>query len=120
MGREKRKSKMAEDIIRLQNDDGTWGNSFHSLGIPRRKHFLTTEQALRRLKVLGFTMEDDPIQKTVHCMTSCLRGERKIDGCREKTHDWDLFIQLMLSTWIRMFEPDNELAFTFAMRWAGV
>lgn len=62
MGREKRKSKVAEDIIRLQNDDGTWGNSFHSLGIPRRKHFLTTEQALRRLKVLGFIMEDDPIK----------------------------------------------------------
>lgn len=111
---------IAKQIIELQNEDGTWGNVFHSLAQPNKKYPLTTEQALRRLKTLGFTIEDAPIRKAVDCMTSCLRGERKIDDYWEKTLDWDLFTKLMLSTWIRIFEPDNELALNFARRWANV
>ena len=37
--------KIAEEIIALQNADGTWGNEFHSLSIPNKKKTLTTEQA---------------------------------------------------------------------------
>lgn len=64
--------KYVKDIIELQNDDGTWGQVFHSLSQPNKKHPLTTEQALRRQKVLGFTINDTPIRKAVDCMTSCL------------------------------------------------
>ena len=71
--------KIAESILALQNEDGTWGNMFHSLAVPNNKTPLTTEQALRRLKGLGFTLEDEPIRKAVDCMVSCLRGERRID-----------------------------------------
>jgi len=42
--------KIAQEIISLQKDDGTWGYEFHSLSIPNNKKPLTTEQALRRLK----------------------------------------------------------------------
>lgn len=112
--------KLANDIIELQNEDGTWGHMFHSLAQPNKKYPLTTEQALRRLKVLGFTIEDTPIRKAVDCMTACLRGERRIDDYWEKTLDWELYAQLMLSTWIRIFEPDNEYALAFARRWAKV
>ena len=45
---------------------------------------LTTEQALRRLKLLGFTILDEPIKKSVGCMVACLNGERKIDNYHEK------------------------------------
>lgn len=113
-------SKSAQKIIELQNDDGTWGQLFHSLALPDKRYPLTTEQALRRLRVLGFTIQDVPIQKAVDCMTSCLLGERKIDDYWEKTHDWELFTKLMLSTWIRVFEPDNEPALKFAKRWSNV
>lgn len=112
--------KIAQQIIELQNEDGTWGNMFHSLAMPNNKQLLTTEQALRRLKRLGFSMEDAPIQKAVDCMTSCLRGERKIDDYWEKTLDWDLFTKLMLSTWVKIFDPNNEVALAFAKRWANV
>ena len=111
---------LAKKIIELQNNDGTWGPSFHSLAQPNPKSPLTTEQALRRLKSLGFTIEDEPIRKAVDCMTACLRGDRKIDDYWEKTYDWDLFTQLMLSTWIKIFDPSNELALIFAKRWANV
>lgn len=81
--------KHAQEILALQHPDGTWGNMFHSFAQPNGKNPLTTEQALRRLKTLGFTMEDEPIRRIVDCMVSCLRGERKIDNYQEKGQ-WDL------------------------------
>ncbi len=115
-----RNGKWAEEIISLQNPDGTWGNMFHSLCAPNKRYPLTTEQALRRLKILGFTIKDMPIRSAVDCMTSCLRGERKIDNYSEKSRDWQLFTKLMLSSWVRIFEPDNETALNFAKKWADV
>ena len=112
--------QIAQHIINLQREDGTWGNEFHSMAMPNNKTPLTTEQALRRLQLLGFTIEDTPIRKTVDCMTSCLRGERKIDNYWEKTQDWNLFTKLMLSTWVKIFEPDNTLALAFAKQWATI
>ncbi len=49
---------------------------------------LTIEQALRRLKLLGFTILDEPIKKSVDCMVACLNGERKIDNYHEKGRDF--------------------------------
>ena len=115
-----RNGKIAQQIIELQNEDGTWGNEFHCLSIPNGKKSLTTEQALRRLKILGFSIQDEPIQKAVACMQACLGGERKIDNYWEKTHDWELFTQLMLSTWVKIFDPENKIAMDFARRWANV
>lgn len=112
--------KWAEEIISLQNSDGTWGNMFHSLCPSNKRYPLTTEQALRRLKILGFTIKDAPIRKVVDCMTACLRGERKIDDYSEKLHDWQLFTKLMLSAWVRIFEPDNEIALSFTNQRANV
>lgn len=112
--------KIAENILALQNEDGTWGNMFHSLAVPNNKTPLTTEQALRRLKGLGFTLEDAPIRKAVNCMVSCLRGERRIDGYWEKTQDWNLFTKMMLSTWVKIFDPGNEIALSFAKQWGNI
>lgn len=113
-------SQIAKRILELQKEDGTWGNEFHSLAVPTSRKPLTTEQALRRLKVLGFNIEDEPIRKAVDCMVSCLRGERKIDNYWEKTHDWNLYTKLMLSTWVKIYEPDNEVALNFAKQWANI
>jgi len=109
--------KLARQIISLQNNDGTWGNIFHSLSVPNNKKPLTTEQALRRLKLLGFTILDEPIKKAVTCMVSCLNGEREIDNYSEKNRDWDLFTKLMLSTWVRIFQPQNGVALECAKYW---
>ena len=113
-------TKWATDILKLQKEDGTWGNQFHSLALPSNPYPLTTEQALRRLKGLGYTLENEPIQRAVNYMVSCLRGERKMDDCSEKRHDWALFTKLMLSTWVRQFAPDNEEAVCFAKHWVNI
>lgn len=114
-----KESRWAEVIISLQNSDGSWG-FFHSLSCNFKCSSITTEQALRRLQILGFTMDDEPIQKAVSYMHSCLAGERQIPDRREKLHDWDLFTSLMLSTWIRRFTSDDPLANRTAERWAEV
>jgi len=54
--------KWAKKIIELQYDDGSWGY-FHSLSNPALEQSITTEQALRRLEILGFTIDDKPIKK---------------------------------------------------------
>lgn len=65
--------KWAKRIIELQDSEGKWG-WFHSLSqfydAP-----MTTEQALRRLERLGYTAQDECIQKTLKYMDDCLRGK---------------------------------------------
>lgn len=110
--------KWAKQIRSLQDPDGKWG-CFHSLS---RNYgaALTTEQALRRLERLGFTVEDDCIRRAVSYMDACLTGKTRIPDRREKSHDWDLFSTMMLSTWIRRFTPHHEHANAAARQWAGV
>jgi hypothetical protein len=130
-------SKWAKEIIALQNANGAWGG-FHTLSGPG-KNPITTEQALRRLSILGFTIDDAPIQKAVAYMSDCLGSRKQIpDGGmvsygvtriarkqqipdrREKLHNWDIFTDLMLSTWIRKFTKDNAEANRVAGAWAQV
>lgn len=110
--------KWAKQIIALQDEEGKWG-CFHSLSQFYNAP-ITTEQALRRLEYLGYTIEDECIQKAVRYMNDCLIGENAIPDRREKVHDWDIFTSMILSTWIRRFTDDNPHANKVAEQWAGV
>lgn len=112
-------SKWASEIISLQKDDGSWGY-FHSLSNPSKQNRITTEQALRRLERLGFTINDEPIYKAVSYMQDCLAGKKTIPDRREKVHNWDIFTELMLSTWIRRFTKDDINANNAARKWAKI
>lgn len=112
-------SKWAREIISRQDSGGLWG-CFHTLSEPNKKYNLTTEQALRRLYILGYTIEDEPIQKTVDYMSMCLSGKKQMPDRREKTHDWDIFTDLMLSTWVRIFTKNDTYANRIADKWAGI
>lgn len=114
-----KESRWAREIISLQHFDGSWG-FFHSLSVPSKKYPITTEQALRRLEILGYTIDDAPIQKAVSYMHNCLAGDNRIPDKREKLHDWDLFSSLMLSAWIRRFTLKDPLANRTAEQWAEV
>ena len=110
--------KWARQILALQDGEGKWG-CFHSLsgsyGEP-----LTTEQSLRRLQRLGYTIEDGCIQRAVGYMEDCLVGRKAIPDRREKVQDWDVFTALMLAAWIRRFTADCPAANAVAKKWAGV
>ena len=69
-------TKWARKIISLQDDEGKWGY-FHSLSQLSNAP-MTTEQALRRLKYLGFTIEDNCIKKAVGYMNDCLTHRKEI------------------------------------------
>lgn len=113
-----RDGKWAKQIISLQDEEGKWG-CFHSLSRFYNAP-ITTEQALRRLEYLGYTIEDECIQKAVRYMNDCLIGKNAIPDRREKVHDWDIFTSMILSTWIRRFTNDNPHANEVAGQWAGV
>lgn len=110
--------KWARQLKAFQHSDGSWGR-FHSMATYGDSP-ATTEQALRRLKVLGCTIEDDCIRCAVNYMNDCLCGRNAIPDPREKLHDWDVFVQLMLSARIREFTLDCAAANETAQRWAQV
>ncbi len=94
-------SKWAMEILDLQNEDGSWGY-FHSLSKPG-KNPITTEQALRRLYILGYDIKDDSVKKCVSYMTDCLLGKKQILDRREKLHDWDIFSELQFRKALVLF-----------------
>lgn len=110
--------KWAQQILALQQPDGSWGQ-FHSMS-KTNGYALTTEQALTRLQRLGFTIQDDCIQKAVIYMEHCLKGELFIPDPREKLHDWDIFTSLMLAARIRLFAEECEAANATAQQWADI
>ena len=112
-------SKWVRQIAGLQQDDGSWGY-FHTLSQPTKTRPITTEQALRRLRILGLTKDDAPVTAALRYMRECLKGERRPPDGREKVLNWDAFEAHMLATWIRIFEPDDPLAAPIAEMWADI
>lgn len=111
-------SKWALEILALQQEDGSWGY-FHTMSSSGRTPH-TTESALRRLKILGYTIEDEPIQKAVEYMLACMKGQKAIPDRREKTHNWNIFTEMVLATWIREFTGSEETANQVALKWTGI
>lgn len=111
--------KWARKIIDLQHDDGSWGY-FHTLSNPTSKQPITTEQALRRLEILGFSIDDKPIENAVKYMDNCLAGKMRIPDAEEKTHNFKIYTELMLSTWIKIFTGNNNKANYVAEKWRQI
>lgn len=111
--------KWAKQIIELQHEDGSWGY-FHSLSKPTKEQPMTTEQALRRLRILGFTAEDEPVRRALVYMEKCLIGELSIPDRNEVKPDWSLFLRTMFAANIRLFLPKHKLAVMVAAQWADV
>jgi hypothetical protein len=111
--------KWAKKILDLQHQDGSWGY-FHTLSNPTSKQPMTTEQALRRLEILGYTINDKPIQKTIKYLKNCLTGKDTIPDRPEIQTDWEKFKELMISTWIKRFIPDDKRSNALSGKWAEI
>jgi hypothetical protein len=112
-------SKWVQEIADLQHEDGSWG-FFHTLSQPTRKQPITTEQALRRLRILGQTASDEPVRRALEYTERCLSGETVIPDRPEVKPDWGLFVETMLSTWLKIFLPEHEKALAAAACWARI
>lgn len=111
-------TKWAKEILAQQDENGLWGN-FHTLSKPSKAP-ITTEQALRRLYVLGFDINDEVIARTVTYMSDCLKGRKQMPDRREKMHNWDIFTELMLAVWIRKFTLADRSANRVTGKWADI
>ncbi|MDY0318081.1 MAG: hypothetical protein RBQ64_05820 [Candidatus Izemoplasmatales bacterium] len=108
----------AKKLIEEQREDGGW-SYFHSLSEPK-KYPHTTEQALRRLEILGYTIEDKPIKKAVDYLEKCLLREWDIPDYKEKHRHWEDFVDLMLATWILRFDETNTHALKIRDKWITI
>jgi hypothetical protein len=112
------KTKWVQDMIELQQENGSWGY-FHSLNTAVKCPILT-EQALRRLKILGLDYSDLCIKRAVSYMERYLQGLEDLPDRKEKTHDWTVFTHLMVAAQIRQFSPDNKSAMDIANKWREI
>jgi hypothetical protein len=111
--------KWAKKIIELQQKDGSWGY-FHCFAVPVKNKPITTGQALRRLAILGLTIDDLPIKKAVQYMNNCLAGKNNVPDNFDKVHDSDVFNEMMLAGWIKYFTNENKLANNAAKKWGEI
>jgi len=81
---------------------------------------LTTEQALRRLRILGLTKEDACVRRALEYTEKCFSGVSLIPDRPEVKPDWGLFVETMLATWLKIFLPEHKQALATASRWAWV
>lgn len=106
--------KWAEEIVSLQQPNGSWG-CFHTLSQPTKEQPITTEQALRRLKILGFTKDDVPIMRAIRYMEACLENPEPTVFI-EKKHDSKTYGDLMLSAWLRIFDKRQQNSTSYSTK----
>ena len=109
--------KWAKQIISMQQSDGGWG-CFHTLRSDNDTP-ITTEKALLRLELLGYTVEDKCIKKAVAYMEKLLH-KRVLPEGKETTNDFETFVDLMIAARIRRFTDQSKLANEIADKWACI
>lgn len=112
-----RNGKWANKILAMQHSDGGWG-CFHTLSGDSTTP-ITTEQALSRLELLGYTAADECMQKAIAHMEELLLTKTLPEG-NEKTSDFATFVGLIVAARILRLtsccKPANEIA----QKWAQI
>ena len=80
---------------------------------------MTTETALLRLELLGYTAEDKCIKRAITHMETLLHTGELPEG-KEKTSDFETFVDLIVAARIRIFTNQCESANEIADKWAQV
>jgi hypothetical protein len=109
-------SKWVKQILDLQHEDGSWGY-FHTLS---DKYGISTEQALRRLRVLGLTKDDEPIKRAIAYMERLLTGDLPDPVRIEKSPNWTVNRPRLIAADILRFDRTNGIALGIAKRWVSV
>lgn len=109
--------KWANQIISMQRSDGSWG-CFHTLRGDSNTP-ITTEMALLRLELLGYTAEDECIKKAIAHMETLVHTGKLPEG-KEKTNDFETFVDLIVAARIRRFTNKCWSANEIADKWAQI
>ena len=111
---ELKQSKWYLQLAGEQQENGAFGR-FHSMDarIKDKRHFVSTEAALRRARELSLSQNDSLVQKTVLLMERYLRGEEAWPDYTEKHHDngktFSTAFPYLIAANLSLFDPDNPL-----------
>lgn len=100
----------------IQNSNGDFG-SFHSMS---SNSSITTEKALRRFLFLGLDINYPIVKRCLDYVKRCLYKEIYIPDRREKVINWDVFEELMFSSWLNIFNVKDEKLTSTKMQWKRV
>jgi len=109
-------SKIIKEITDQQLDDGSW-DYFHTLS-SRSQTNITTENAVRRLLLLGLDKTDEPIRKAFIYMEQFLKKEIDIRDGKEKLSDWNEITDLFAAAWMLEIDNESDIAGEVAHKWA--
>jgi hypothetical protein len=112
-------SRWVKQILDLQHEDGSWG-CFHTLSNPTKAQPMTTEQSLRRLRVLGLTKDDEPIKRAIAYMERLLTEETPDPDRIEKSPNWAINRPRIIAADILRFDRTNIVALGIAKLWVSV
>ena len=105
-----------EELKTKQNRDGGFGR-FHSMSYDSD---LTTEKALRRFLFLNLNKDEDIVQRSLDYLEKCLNKEIKIPDRREKVINWDVFEELMFTSWLSIFNYNTSKTSEVKNKWKRI
>ncbi|HHU23950.1 MAG: hypothetical protein PHG08_08870 [Bacilli bacterium] len=105
-----------EELAKIQNPDGGFGR-FHSMSTNSP---ITTEKALRRFWFLNLNKDYPILSKCLEYVRKCLYKEIVIPDRREKVINWDVFEELMFSSWLNLFKVEDEKVSSIQLQWKSV
>lgn len=105
-----------DDLALRQNHDGGFGR-FHSMSSDSS---VTTEKALRRFLFLKLDKDYSIVKKCLEYLKRCLYKEIIVPDRREKVINWDVFEELMFSTWLNIFKVNDEKVTSIQSVWKSV
>lgn len=104
------------DLELIQKEDGSFGY-FHSMS---NNSVITTEMVLRRLMFLECSNDQPILKKCITYLEKCLNKELIIPDRREKVINWDVFEELMFSSWLTIFNVSNSKIEFIKQRWKEI
>lgn len=111
-------SKLVKKITDQQLEDGSW-DRFHTLSSDSVTN-ISTENALRRLLILGLDKYDEPVRKAFFYMERYLKREIDFRDRKEKLSDWNEITDLFAAAWMLEIDPSSEIAGRVADKWAAL
>ena len=109
-------SKIVKNITDQQFEDGSW-DRFHTLSSHSITN-ITTENALRRLVILGLDINDEPIKRVFTYMEKYLQKEIDYRDRKENLSDWNKLTELFTAAWMLEIDSQSEIAGRIADNWA--
>lgn len=109
-------AKWVKVITDQQCEDGSW-DRFHTLSADSKTR-ISTENAIRRLLLLGLDIQDEPIRKVFAYMGAYLKEELDYRDRKEGLSDWKELMQLFTAAWMLNIDSRSKMAGRIADKWA--